>query len=104
MIKAVYKTDGLTHSLSINGHADYSQRGDDIVCSAVSGIIYALVGWMENNSEDISICDKNIDSGDVKIYCEGGERTATAFQMTAIGIEQIANEYPSHVVIDTTEF
>lgn len=100
MITVDYKSDGITHNVEMKGHACYSDKGDDIVCAAVSGILYALLGWLENNPEDVNAIDMDIKSGNAYIFCSGGEKTSAAFQMAIIGWEQIANEYPDHVVIN----
>lgn len=98
MIVARYERDGDSHNLSVNGHAGYSTKGQDIVCAGVSAIVYALIGWLENNISTFTSVDES--NGEVVISCEGDEKTATAFYMAAIGIEQIANTYPAHVSID----
>ena len=100
MIIARYERDGDNHNLSVNGHAGYATKGQDIVCSGVSAIVYALIGWLENNAEDTTFTSIDEDNGEVVIACEGDEKTATAFYMAAIGIEQIQNTYPAHVTID----
>ena len=100
MIRVKYRTDGESHGLTMVGHADYAACGEDIVCAGASSIVYALLGWLENNSEDLTLCNADIHSGDVQILCEGGERTAAAFEMMAIGLMQIADAYPSHVEIE----
>jgi uncharacterized protein YsxB (DUF464 family) len=100
MIRAKYSTDGESHSLVMAGHAGYADKGDDIVCSAVSSLIYALLGWLENNPEDLEWSNASVDSGDVHIVCFGGERTSAVFDMTAIGLEQIAMKYPDCLEIE----
>lgn len=100
MIKAVYQRSGTEHTLDMAGHADYAEYGEDIVCSGVSSIIFSLLGWLENNPEDIDIINADVSSGDVHIYCDGGEKTAVAFEVVAIGLEQIALKYPDHLAID----
>lgn len=103
MINAIYKTNGETHDFSVRGHADYASHGNDIVCAAVSGIMYALIGWLENNNEYVGICDIDIGSGNVHIFCDGTERAAAVFDMASVGLEQIAYKYPDHVSIDITD-
>ena len=36
MIIASYDRNGDTHILSVNGHAGYAHKGEDIVCAAIS--------------------------------------------------------------------
>lgn len=100
MIRAVYEKNGTEHTLSLQGHAGYAEIGEDIVCSGVSSIIFSLLGWLENKPEDIDTIDADVSSGDVHIYCDGGEKTAVAFEMVAIGLEQISLKYPDHMAID----
>lgn len=100
MIIARYDRNGDTHILSVNGHAGFAVKGQDIVCAGVSAIVYALIGWLENNVEDTTFASVDEGNGEVIISCEGDEKLATAFYMAAIGIENIANTYPAHVVID----
>lgn len=100
MIIAKYDRDGETHTLSVNGHAGYADKGSDIVCAGVSAIVYALIGWLENNSEDTTFVSVDDSNGEAVIACEGDDKVSVAFYMAAIGIENIANTYPAHVSID----
>ena len=49
MIEAVvYKSSqGVIQGFKINGHAQFSDAGSDIVCSAVSAIVFAALGGMD---------------------------------------------------------
>lgn len=102
MIQAQYYTDGERHRLALSGHAHYDERGKDIVCASVSAIVYALLGWLENNPDDLENVSTDVKSGNVLIECIGGEYAAVAFSMAAIGLEQVAYTYPDHVAIDIT--
>ncbi len=42
------KANGKIQSLSIVGHANFAKRGKDIVCSAVSAIIFGGLNALEN--------------------------------------------------------
>ena len=100
MIRAVYRVDGSTHTLSVNGHANYAEHGKDIECAGASAVVQALMGWLEyneHNTEHVSIDE--ID-GEFIISATGGEDVAAVFYMTSIGLEQIAHSYPNHVDID----
>ena len=100
MIYAKYDRNGDMHNLFINGHAGYAPKGQDIVCAGVSSLVYALIGWLENNSEYTRLVSIDDSNGEVVIYCEGDEMVSAVFYMTALGIEQIASTYPDHVDID----
>ena len=100
MIRATYRREDNAHLLMLDGHANYARRGEDIVCAGASSIVYALLGWLENHSEDLDCVDADVHEGNVKIACEGGEKTAAVFEMAAIGLLQLADSYPDHVAID----
>ncbi len=100
MVRAKYTVDESTHTLVVSGHANYDEYGRDIVCAGVSALVQALIGWIEENhyrAECISIDNK---AGEVIISCEGGDDIAAVFNMTTIGLMQIADSYGDHVQID----
>lgn len=100
MLHIRYRTDGEAHSLRMAGHAGYDEHGKDIVCAGASAIVYALLGWLENNGDDLKGNLTSVESGNVWISCEGGEKTAAAFEMARIGLGQIAKKYPGFVMVD----
>ena len=100
MIKATYRREDTAHLLMLRGHADYAKHGEDIVCAGASSVVYALLGWLENHPEDLEYMGADVHEGDVKIACEGGEKTAAVFEMTAIGLLQLADSFPDHVDIN----
>lgn len=100
MLRVRYRTDGNAHALTLMGHANYDETGRDIVCAGASAIVYALLGWLENHDDDIEFINSNVEPGETWVTCEGGEKTATAFEMARIGLEQLATAYPDHVETD----
>ena len=100
MIKARYTTDGNTHNISVKGHANYADKGRDIVCAGASAVVQALIGWIENNPCEVDYVNIDENKGEVLVQCYGGEDVKAVFYMTAIGLEQIANSFPDHVQID----
>ena len=80
-------------SLDVTGHAGYSSSGDDIVCAAVSGIVYALAGYLVNECKGAVI--GALRPGAASLKCGGdGE---VAMRMAYIGLLQLALTYPSFV-------
>lgn len=100
MLHIRYERCGKEHSLAMTGHAGYDEYGKDIVCAAASAIVFALLGWLENNGDDLKGNLTSVESGNVWISCEGGGKTAAAFEMARIGLEQIAKKYPEFVMVD----
>ena len=100
MVRARYTVDESTHTLTVLGHANYDEYGKDIVCAGVSALVQALIGWLEENHYKANCISVDPKDGEVIISCEGGEDIAAVFNMTSIGLEQIANCYPNHVQIN----
>lgn len=80
------------YSIQMDGHAD----GDPIVCSAISGITYALLGYLANATEDgLAIPYKNeVESGHIDILYEVDDDIIPVFHMFMIGLMQIQKKYP----------
>ena len=96
MIKAGFFREDEALRLVISGHAGYSKSGDDIVCAAVSGIFYALTGYLANFAGELEI--REIRSGYADIGCSGaGEE---AMKQACIGLLQMQSTYPDHVSVD----
>ena len=100
MVKAKYTVEGDIHTLTVIGHANYAEYGKDIVCAGVSALVQALVSWIEENSWKVDCISIDPKDGEVIISCEGGEEIAAVYNMTTLGLEQIANSYPDYVQID----
>lgn len=95
MIRVNYLREGDRYRLSVQGHAGYSDHGNDIVCAGVSAISYALLGYLHHAGCDIA--EAQADSGNLMISCRGDEMTAGAFEMAMVGYLQIAKKYPQCV-------
>lgn len=98
MIEIRYIKTNAMHCLSIKGHADYANHGDDIVCAGVSAVTYTLAGWLINRVDETERYMK-LDSGNGTIMCYALDKADTAFDMAMIGFTQIANTYPNHVSV-----
>ena len=88
--------------LQVEGHADYSSRGTDIVCSAVSILSYTIAESIEN----IEAKEKVIDIADGHVYIEVTPLDVVskavcliAFDTVMKGFELLAESYPDNVRI-----
>ena len=77
-------------SLAVSGHADYAPKGYDIVCSAVSSLVYVLC-----------TCEgKEIDDGERWIISiNESELNRAVFTAVADGLYAVAQTYPNNVEI-----
>ena len=86
--------------LSAQGHA----TGSVEVCAAVSGILYALAGYLTNAVTEryIEFYENRMEEADVLFDFNGDEQTAAAFEMAVIGLLQIVQQYPEFLKVEYT--
>ena len=78
----------------IAGHSTYAAKGKDVVCAAVSGIAYALVGYLRCfKSEESRII--RFTSGILELDCS--DECNEVLQMACVGLSRIAFTYPDQV-------
>lgn len=87
--------------LSARGHATGSEQG----CAFISGILYALAGYLTNAEAEgrARLSRLKLEPGDVAIRAEGDERTEAAFDMALIGLRQLEKEHPELVKVEVSE-
>lgn len=109
MIEIRYKTDmvkeGRTFELDIVGHANYADKGKDIVCAGVSALTIALVNSLRDMQKKKKVDNKMILASGrtrieslTKIYTDIIEVEA-AYNTVMKGFEHIVMEYPNNVKI-----
>lgn len=81
--------------MSVQGHAEYSSDGDDIVCAAVSGLVYALLGYLANEAVEFNINAFGSGVADIECSLRGEE----AMKLCCIGLLQIALSYPDSLAV-----
>ena len=72
--------------ITVSGHAGHAPVGQDIVCAAVSALMYALAGYLEETEQ---AARSDIRRG----YADCG----AAFALVRCGMEQLAAAYPGCV-------
>jgi len=82
--------------LTADGHADYAPRGQDIVCAAVSALLFALAGELQQRPNALRQLD--IQPGHV-VIAGGGADCGALFSLTAEGLRQIAARYPASAAV-----
>ena len=96
MIRAAFDVEDGNIVLSVCGHANYVERGSDIVCAAVSGIFYSLMGYLiACHKENTQI--GRIEHGYAHLKCPIAAEEA--IKQTCIGFLQIQNTYPECVEV-----
>lgn len=87
-IKCRYARDG--YSIVSVGHA-----GTEKSCVAVSAIIQALAGWVENNVGQYAL-----DKGEAKIIMPRGGGSDVAMDVAVIGLLQVQKAAPDDVRVE----
>ena len=84
MTQVYAERDGQRCILSAQGHA----TGSVEACAAVSGILYALAGYVTNAMREryVEVYTWRMESGDVQLDFSGDDGTAAAFEMAVIGL------------------
>jgi len=91
MIRAVLTKN----RVSLTGHAGYAPAGQDIVCAAVSALVFALVSAAE---EDDGLTELVIRPGRVTAAVK--EECAAYVRVAACGLRQLAARYPACVAVE----
>lgn len=86
--------------LEMNGHADYADAGQDIVCAAASMLAYTL---LERARELHAQVHASIDSGILILRCSADMDNHpllwAAFETVRAGFTLLERKYPEHVVL-----
>ncbi|WP_033159753.1 ribosomal-processing cysteine protease Prp [Mycoplasmoides alvi] len=83
--------------IKIEGHALFSPKGEDIVCAAISGIVFGGINWFEQKNIKV-VSDQENDF----FLCElqnSDLQNLVAMQVIQTQIQAIAKLYPKHVII-----
>lgn len=102
MIKVtVTRRNGMIQSLESTGHANYSEYGQDIVCSAVSSIIFGL--W--NALDELKLpASYEIESNRIIIRADQpSEITEIVLKTGVIQLETVEHEWKKFIQIKTLE-
>ena len=100
MTKVYAERDGNRYVLHAAGHA----TGSPEVCAAISGILYALAGYVRNDADGSTLAyDERLESGEANLHFRGGAGAAGAFEMAVIGLKQIEARYPDLLQVEFRE-
>ena len=95
MTKAKLIKEGDVYTALVKGHAGYAAEGFDIVCSAVSIILYTLAEFLEKHPEIKS--ESVIEKGYAKITIDAKTSDAkNAVELLVCGFEILDNMAPDY--------
>ena len=87
------------NEIEINGHAEYAPIGQDIVCASVSILVQNFIQSIQALTNDV--ISYGMQPGAVHIYFKSdlSDNAQVLKDSFILGIQSIADEYPSHVKI-----
>ena len=105
MIRVVYNREA--HRLTVRGHAESGAHGHDLVCAAVSILVFTLAQLLSEMEEKNYITEPvvKLEEGDAELSCKG-ELTHSlklVFDTICTGFQLLAAQYPENVVLSVVE-
>ena len=97
----VHKQDGVISKVSLKGHAGTAEYGKDLVCAAVSAIMFGFCNALDQiagNGE--AVIRSNLISAE-NISFE--EKENVIFETLLVQLETVAEQYPDAVKIEIME-
>lgn len=84
--------------ITVKGHANYAQLGQDIVCASVSTLVQVMIASIEQMTDDK--IEYSIQPGMVDIkFGNLSEKAQLLVSSFFIGAQMIADQYPNNVKI-----
>lgn len=97
MIDCYIGNDKDVYQLRCSGHADYAERGKDIVCAAVSALTQSFVIWAQEAElrGDVTIETLYLSDGVLEIILQGAA-AKEPMRMLFMGLNEIKENYFSN--------
>ena len=86
--------------LTAQGHAGYAPAGQDIVCAAVSSVLYTLAGLLDANGELEAFAQGE---GSTRIAARGARGTKSVTRAAEI-LRGLAEQWPECLRVEETAF
>ena len=101
MLEVTFYRDaaGRPSGFSARGHVELAERGEDIVCASVSGILQAARLGLERHADAVARARQ--EPGELELELRedkrGLESVAAIVATAELAVEQIERQYPEHV-------
>lgn len=80
------------------GHALFADKGQDIVCAAVSALIFSAIAFFDNGRSEIDITTCRTSENKIElIFHTKDTRMLAAVEFLETGIGLLTDRYPDHV-------
>ena len=81
-------------AVTVSGHAGYAKRGEDIVCAAMSALVYVQVRLLEKAGTLEAL---EAEDGFVRLHLKDGAR----YEVLELGARWLGTEYPRCVRVNS---
>ncbi len=105
-IELYFKNDNL-YRFSVNGHANFSEHGSDIVCAGVSTLVLNTINSIDKFlDEPISLADMDKNKGvidcsfDDRLNSKYNPQTTILLQSMVFGLETMEQMYGEYITIN----
>ena len=98
---SIYKNaENLITGFKVSGHADYSEYGSDIVCSAVSALVINTINSIENFTSDRFHLDQDEKKGfiEFRMISQISNNANVLLSSLALGLQGITETYSNKYI------
>ena len=97
--KLLYKLDqkGDFKSLIIRNHANFAEKGKDIVCAAISAIVNGTVNFLQIHYKND--CKISYLPAEISIYPSNNFECQLCLRLMFFQLKNVANSYPNYLEI-----
>jgi len=95
-ISFLYDENAKIYGFDFLGHAEYAVKGDDIVCAAVSCLVFTTLNSIEKLTECGFTGEQNKEKGYVHFEIKKGEsdeKSELLLNSLKLGVSEIQNKY-----------
>jgi uncharacterized protein YsxB (DUF464 family) len=97
MIKiSIYQNEeAVITGFKLSGHAGYADHGQDIVCAAVSALVFNAINSIEQFTDDKFTIDQNEDGGKIEFHVTSSisEESKLLLNSLFLGLSGIQEDY-----------
>ncbi len=96
----VYVNRNITDKVEVTGHANFAEIGSDIVCSAVSMIMFTIANKLDEMEKFITIEIDEEDGGYMQVeVVKSDDETKLLMDTLVLGLKMIEEQYSEYIVI-----
>ena len=106
MTKVYYREYYDKYLLIVEGHSGFNKNGNDIICSAISVLVYTLLNMLkdEESDERLKLRREVINDGyfcvEVEPFDFSKQRTKGIIDTVIMGLSLLNEEYPEFVKLE----